>query len=366
MAPLCLDRPPRPDHRAVHTRAWWMGLCAAAVCAHALPGYAAVEALDSAALGVVRGAPEDAPPKKLLGLTAALQGIHYLVGNEWHLEKYAPHLTNLRGAYVGVGSDQAYLFVGMVRPQVAWLIDYDQLVVHLHRIYFAFFAKAPTPKEFVHLWADEAAGLAVIGDALAGDAELAGFKKLYRRQRDKVAHRLHSVARAFRAAKVPCFLTDDEAYAFVRGSISAGRVRALRVDLLADKGMAGIADATRRLGLTVRVVYLSNADTYWAYSPQFRANITGLPFDAESRIVRTLAMWQFNRDYIYTLQHATNFVQWLARPWVRTYRDFVGWRPPKPDEQPFMVTNPDPVKADQRRAARTKGGGGARAGGTPR
>jgi hypothetical protein len=56
-------------------------------------------------------------------------------------------------------------------------------------------------------------------------------------------------------------------------------------------------------------------------------------------------MWEFNQDYIYTLQPAQNLVAWLARPEVKQYRDFIKWAPPKRREYPFRITAPEPPAA---------------------
>ncbi|MBI5608113.1 MAG: hypothetical protein HY902_04475, partial [Deltaproteobacteria bacterium] len=154
-------------------------------------------------------------------------------------------------------------------------------------------------------------------------------------------------------AKAHCYLNDAETYAYVRSLVTGGRLRALRVDLLADKGVASIAAAARAMGLPVRAIYLSNAENYWNYSKQFRANMAALPFDDRALIIRTVSTWNLNYDYSYNLQPAQNFLAWLAKPWVRGYRDFVHWKRPEAGEFLFFETKGDPEVEEAARAKRS-------------
>lgn len=323
-------------------------LLTCAVSAQAAPP----EPLDAAGRAALAAAVEDPAPKVLLGQAPGLENKHYLIGNEWHLDLYAPKLKDLGGAYIGVGSDQAYFLMGMARPAVAWLIDYDDLVVQLHKVYFAFFAEAATPDAFMLLWTDETQGAPVLTRRLQGDVQAAELVKFYRRQRGRVVERLTRVSKTFAKAGVANFVKDEEAYAWTRAMVTGGRVRALRVDLLAKQGMLSIGEAARKMGWPVRALYLSNAENYWSYSKQFRANIAGLPMDERSVIVRTVSTWGQNADYSYTLQPGLNYQAWLSKPWVREYRDFVRGKQPKAGEFLFYETHPDPDAAERARGKR--------------
>ena len=60
----------------------------------------------------------------------------------------------------------------------------------------------------------------------------------------------------------------------------AGRVRSLCADLTRHGAVADIGVAARRLGVALRVLYLSNAEEYWERLPQpFRDNLRALPVD---------------------------------------------------------------------------------------
>ena len=52
--------------------------------------------------------------------------------------------------------------------------------------------------------------------------------------------------------------------------------------------MRTAAEACRELGETMRVLYMSNAEEYFVYSPDFIANIEAQPTDDKSVVLRTI------------------------------------------------------------------------------
>ena len=268
---------------------------------------------------------EDEPAAELGGVTEARKGQHYVTGNERTLEAFYPRIRELGGAYVGVGSDQAYLLLAWSRAELAWLVDYDAVVVELHSVYHALFAAAATPEQFLALWQkdNKDQAIAALHAAYPGDL---GVRReaLYRRYRARVAKRLGQLQQTMTAAGVPTFLTDAGEYTYVRELIQAGRVRALLADLSRDGAVRQIGAAARSLGTPVRVVYLSNAEEYWERLPQpFRDNLAALHVDDRSVVLRTLLSWQANQDYRYNAQPVKNYQQWLASPAVRSIYDVV-------------------------------------------
>ncbi|MBI5608282.1 MAG: hypothetical protein HY902_05325 [Deltaproteobacteria bacterium] len=293
-------------------------LCAASWLAPSAHAAEAIAPLPANAATTFWGSPEDAEPEKRHTFKAENEGQHFLYCDELRLDLFEPALRNLGGGYVGVGSDQAYLFIGWMRPQLAWLSDYDGLVVRIHRIYHAFFAEADNPQAFVALWRDAKKGRAVIEERLAGDPELPRLLRLYNVQRPYVLRRLGFVIWRAGKAKVPTFVTSADDYRYVRELIAARRVRPMLGNLLSDKGLRGIGEASRSLGVPIRAFYVSNAEQYWAYTANYRANVSALHFDAQSWIVRTNASKPSNGDYRYFLEPAQRFVAELADPKVKS------------------------------------------------
>lgn len=296
--------------------------------------------------------PEDAPAKTLLGVSDEFVGRHYTTGDEWHAELWQPHIQDLGGGYMGVGSDQAYLYIGWARPEFAWLTDYDPLVVDLHAVYRAFFLEAETPDAFVKFFApgQQTTALDRLEHHYAGNAKLKTYREVYNRNRGNIHYRLTLLGKSMRKAKVPCWLTDAATYTYVRTLVQQERVRPMVADLLADKGIQGVAASARKLGVTMRVVYLSNAEEYWPYGKQFRANLTSLPVDEKSRILRTLSSFSKNHDYRYNVQPALLYQAWLQRPSLRGVRQMVKRRPLEgPDDVELSITDTDPATLDARK-----------------
>ncbi len=271
------------------------------------------------------GSPEDPEPQVRGGITKALEDVSYIVGNEWALDAFRAAVQDLGGGYVGVGPDQAYLFIGWQRPEFAWLIDYDPKVMRVHAMYRALLQAFERRRDFLAAFESEQADATSALLQQQGDPRL---RRLYRNNRDMFRWRLRTLERKLGRRGVPCWLTDDETYAYVRAMVLGDRVRPLRVNLVDDVGMAGIAEAARALGVTVRVVYLSNAEEYWErYEPQFVANLAALPIDDRALVLRTRLVWQVNRDYVYNAQSLAEYLAWLQTPGVETLEDIVGRKP---------------------------------------
>jgi len=286
---------------------------------------AAPAPLDDAARAVFLGSAEDEPPVELGGVTEARKNQHYVSSNERTLEAFYDRIRDLRGGYLGVGSDQAYLMIGWARSELAWLTDYDPVVVDIHSVYHALFTAADSPAAFRDLWRapHKPAAIAAIKAAYPA-ADARRRELLYRRYRARIAKRLDAVIAGMTAAGVPCFLTDQAQYSYVRDLVRHGRVRPLVADLTQTTAVQQLAAASSKLATPVRVVYLSNAEEYWnSLSANFRTNIAALHVDDRSVVLRTLLTWEKNQDYRYNAQPARNYQQWLAQPWVRTIYDVV-------------------------------------------
>lgn len=312
--------------------------------------------LAEAARATFLGSAEDEPPPELGGVTEARKNQHYVSSNERTLEAFHPRIKDLRGGYLGVGSDQSYLLIGWARSELAWLIDYDPVVVDVHAVYHALFAAADTPEAFRDLWRKEGKPAAVAAIAARyAPADARRRELLYRRYRARIAKRLDAVIAGMTAAGVPSFLTDAEQYAYVRDLVRHGRVRTLVADLTQTTAVRELAAAAATLETPLRVVYLSNAEEYWnALPPNFRSNVAALHVDERSVVLRTLLTWEKNQDYRYNAQSAQNYKQWLAQPWVRTIYDVVRRKQFDPAEVHFFETDglPDEQAYRERQSRR--------------
>ena len=180
------------------------------------------------------------------------------------------------------------------------------------RIYAAFFAAAPGPAEFSRLWtpAGEAEARALV--EAAGGAALA---EIFTQARPAVARRLAELERHMASQGRAWLLSDPRLYERVAGLVRAGRVIALRGDFTRAGTVHAVGEALRAAGLRVGLLYLSNIEQYFLYTPEFRANVQGLPL-AGGQVLRTLPGQPAGFEYI--LQQGADFQAWAHNPKVRS------------------------------------------------
>jgi hypothetical protein len=320
--------------------------------------------LSEEAAKVFLGTAEDVAPVELGGVTDLRKGQHYVSSNERNLEAFHPRIAGLGGAYLGVGTDQGYLMIGWTRAELAWLIDYDPVVLDIHAIYHALLGEAETPEAFLELWRKEHKPRAIAAlHARYTPRDARRRELLYRRYRAQIARRLDLLRTTTAAAAVATFLSDAAQYAHVRELVRGRRVRALLADLTREGALRDIGEAARALAVPIRVIYFSNAEEYWQTLPEaFRGNVLALPVDERSVVLRTLLTWSKNQDYRYNAQPARNYQQWLAQPWVRSIYDVVRRRNFDPAEVHFFETDEVPDEAEFRRKQERRALAQARAG----
>lgn len=74
-----------------------------------------------------------------------------LVSNEVAYQHVIPAMRRVapRGAYIGVGPDQNFTYIGTLEPAVAFIVDVRRGNLRLHLLYKALFEVSPTRTEFV-------------------------------------------------------------------------------------------------------------------------------------------------------------------------------------------------------------------------
>lgn len=303
---------------------------------------------------IIEAVPHDPEPEELGATREDLKGRHYLSGDEAHLELFYPKIKDIGGIYTGVGSDQAYLLMGWQKADFAFQTDYDPWIRWLHLAYMAFFDKAEDIEQFRAFWLQKNRKTSIehLEAFYADHPEKAKIVYVFKNAQHKAAVRLRRLQRWMDEYKIPSFVTDKAQYDFVRAMIKSGRVRPMLCNLLDKNCFIGIADASRKLNTPVRVVYTSNAEQYWPFGDQYRANIKAQNFDDKSVILRTLASKNVNSDYAYNLQPGNNFKLWLEKDWVKRVKQIPGRYGFKDEtDVPFIVTDIDP---DAARAQREK------------
>ncbi|HYO66816.1 MAG TPA: hypothetical protein VEU33_12090 [Archangium sp.] len=271
--------------------------------------------------------PSDPAPAELI------RDSHYWISNEDHLGLFHDAVKDKRGVYLGVGSDQNYLLAAWARSEVLVLMDFDQSIVDLHRVYRLIFLAAETPGEFLRLWRRESRAevLRLIQQSPGSRFEKASLRRAYGTARWAVERRLKRVVEQMRKAALPCFVVDAGDYAHIRGLYEGNRVLVARGDLTAERTVASIGRLTKRAGKKMGVLYLSNAEQYFPYDRNYRSNMRALPLDENSVVVRTSGQRGITHVkgtyYHYNTQSGSSFLAWLEDAKTRDVRRMLRYAP---------------------------------------
>ncbi len=261
--------------------------------------------------------PEDDVPE------SRVDNRHYVHTNEQRHHLFFPYMDCKGGGYLGVGSDQNYTMLARCRADFAWILDYDEIVVLLHAINRAFILESDTPLVFVEKWQpqSEQTSLAIIREHEADNPRLGEIEQVYTKYRRKLFEHFERLAGRKHKGKPSTWLADEGDYAYVRGMFEAGRIRPMMGNLLADRAVAGIGEASRALGIPVRVIYLTNVEELVHYNGAMRASFRSLPVDERSVVLRTLAYTNgyeiADNKWHYNIQSAKDFQERLSTKSIR-------------------------------------------------
>jgi len=271
--------------------------------------------------------PADPAPEELV------RGNHYWISNENELHLFHDAVKDKGGVYVGVGSDQNYLLGAWARAEVLVLMDFDQSIVDLHRVYRVIFRAAETPADFLRLWRNESRAEVrrLIQEGYADPKERAGALRAYGTARWAVDRRLKRVVEQMKKAPLPSFVVDADDYAHIRRLFLEDKVFMVRGDLTAQRTVSAVGRAVARSGMKVGVLYLSNAEQYFPYDARYRSNIRELPMDEHSVVVRTSGQRGISHVkgtyYHYNTQSGASFVSWLGDAKTRDVRTMLRYAP---------------------------------------
>ncbi len=218
------------------------------------------------------------------------EAFSYVTSNEPSQQLWMPFIKNLGGGYTGIGSDQAYNFISAARSRWAWLFDYDPLVVRTHYIIRAVVLAEDTPAKFVAAFTPGRSAQTrtlVRASLKQHPAEQKATDAAYDRIRKAVYQTYQASLKPNPEKKGLGWLRYPDNYRYVRLMFQQRRIAIIKGNLLTDKAMPSIARSARRLGVPIRIFYVSNADEQWAIPQQYRNNITALPFDQRSVVLRT-------------------------------------------------------------------------------
>lgn len=276
----------------------------------ALPGPLAAAPLDEALVTALDGVRADPRPE------STTRGKHYWVSNEWQLETFRSDIEGLGGVFVGVGTDQNYIMAAWAKPDVLVLMDFDQAIADLHLAYEVAFLTAQTPEDFVAFWEykERKNSRRAIRQHFSSRRDRRRAVRAFNQARYIVHTRFEKLLAKSDAKTI---LNDPEQYATVVQLFKEDRVVAVRGDLTARRTMRDLAEVFDEHGLVVRALYTSNAEQYFNYTRAFKRNITELPTDPRSLLLRTRPT---GHDYTYVVQSYDDFEKWLDVKGVRNVK----------------------------------------------
>ena len=247
------------------------------------------------------------------------------------------------GAYIGVGPDQNFSYIAMIRPDIAFMIDIrrDNLLEHLlfksvfamsrNRVeYLCFLFGKPVPRDVDHWGSKSIQDLVEYIDATPTDGDLAdsvqsAISQRVRRfgiplstldletiarirdafVRDSLDLRYSSIGRAprpyhptyrqlllekDRSGRQANFLASEEAFQYVKGLEGRDLVVPVVGNAAGEHALAAIAQLVAERGEKVSALYISNVEQYLIRDggfPQFAENVKLLPRDRRSVMVRS-------------------------------------------------------------------------------
>jgi len=239
--------------------------------------------------------------------------IHYIQSNETRHDLYFPYIEGIGGAYIGVGSDQGFTMAAAAKSELMFTMDIDSRVVELHKMYEVLIPEAESPRALVDAFseANEEATKARLTEAFSADLSERDLKRLltgFRVGRETVFRHLERVLKRTVDDQPVSWLSDEEMFAHIQDLYRKGRVRVMVGNLAGGKSMRTAAAAAEALGYKVGVLYMSNAEEYFKYTDDFRANIAAMPTDDSSMVLRTIysKKWVHADLWAYQVQPLTD------------------------------------------------------------
>lgn len=288
--------------------------------------------------------PADADPEVLLSVDATNNGQHYLSSDEKHPELFKSSIQDLGGTFIGVGTEQVYLYAGWQKANLVIALDYDSYIVELHQTLLAAWNAAENADALRVIFADKSKGQSFF-KKFAADNQL--NEKMTLKKYNRYRYFILSSLDKVKNMSDKTFMNDADTFNYLKTLIQNGRIIPLQGDLLADKTIQALAQILKdpEINSKVSVLYLSNTEQYWSYSQQFKQNMLALPYHDNAVILRTRAVYPQNGDYRYDLQKASVFSAWMKSNQCKDVRQMLKKYHIKKNEIPFIID--DALPSDQ-------------------
>ena len=219
-------------------------------------------------------------------------GGYTTTSNEARLDIFEPHIRNLGGGYIGVGSSQNFAMAAWADSQWIWLVDFTKVVVMVNKVHILFAKTADTPEKFIKIWhhSEKKAAVDLINKEYKNHPDLELIKKAYNKARRLVNDSFNDYLYFTKTYRLKNWLTDKSLYQRIHNLAKTGRIRALKGDLNGSVTIQGISKAAKEMNVPVRICYFSNAEEYFFYEDVFKKNWSTIFSDSKSMILRTLSV----------------------------------------------------------------------------
>lgn len=274
--------------------------------------------------------------------------VSYIKPNEARNYLFAPYIKNLGGGYVGVAADANYTFIAYAKSEWVWLMDFDYVILNLHRSIKTFILESPEVKDFLEKWnpKNKKKSLELLQSKYGNLEEWDTMKTVFEKNQSSLYE--HYKVNAIPDKTKPGFgwLRNPEAYAYIRHLYQKNRISINGGDLLKDKSLYSIGNSARKLGVPIRILYPSNAEEFWKFNANFKRSIINLPFDEASVVLRTVHEypWHVNDRrggasgfWHYVVHGAYNYQKKLLLPDFNMIEHFKGERILPTDMQDFST-----------------------------
>ena len=270
-----------------------------------------------------------------------------IISNEASYLQVASQLAKVGthgGVYLGVGPDQNFSYIALIRPSIAFMLDIrrDNMLEHL--LFKSFFSQSRNRLEYlcrlfgkpipadIDLWSNRSASL-IIGYLQQTPTDSASVQAYRRASNDRITGfhvaldardravidryrsefiidgletRYSSLGRnnrmdyptfgqlmlaTDRAGKAIGYLADEDAFQYVRSMEVRDRIVPIVGNVAGDKAVKAIGAYAREHALKVSAFYLSNVEQYLITRDggfdEFAANVKTLPHDSTGVIIRS-------------------------------------------------------------------------------
>ncbi|MEM6732172.1 MAG: hypothetical protein AAF658_11495 [Myxococcota bacterium] len=259
-----------------------------------------------------RRIPSDPAPEEIT------RGLHYVRTDEARHDLFKDRIDGVGGLFVGVGTSQNYLMAAWAEADHLIIVDFDEIVVHVHDAYRALFLHADSPEHFLELWRPrvksrrEAFGY--INDTFRSRTRRLNARRAMLEFGKRVHKGLEDTIEQTEEQGQPCFLTDATQFEHLQRLFREDKVLAIRGDFTGQRTMRGIARMLKQRDQEISVLYLSNVEQYIGWSGKYRRNMKRLPMRDDSVVLRTYG-WGEHRtadhNYRYYVQPGLAYLDWL-------------------------------------------------------